>query len=50
MEALAGLALYASALLLLIFALLCGKNELFARTPLPRLHHFLTPGLCDATE
>lgn len=50
MEALLGLVLYACGLLLLIFALLCGQNELFARTPLPRLHHLITQGLCDAAE
>jgi hypothetical protein len=50
MEALPGLVMYACGLLLIIFALLCGQNELFARTPLPRLHHFITQGLCDTVE
>jgi hypothetical protein len=38
------LALYTGALLLFILTLLCGENELFARTPLPKMHYLLTEG------
>ncbi|KAL4858645.1 putative protein S-acyltransferase 17 [Chlorella vulgaris] len=44
MDPLLILALYTGALLLFILTLLCGENELFARTPLPKMHYLLTEG------
>ncbi|EFN58137.1 hypothetical protein CHLNCDRAFT_57008 [Chlorella variabilis] len=50
MDPFVGLAIYVLLLLLLIFTLIFGQSSLCDKTPLPRVHFFITEGFCDVAE